>query len=823
MDQEMKDYREMTYSDIVEPVTNDLLPFCLSYALKLTNKRADLRDQFEQLVRSFSASMSDQDFNAYDRLTNSSFFQKITLGLLVEIYKRKNSEKIDENILYLDYIAFDQDVFDEANLDWSFFEQHYFNFAYYFSYRKQFSSRGIFPIENEFAWLLLKAFSPSSDQTVYIQNCGLGLIPALLHEYDVVCSDEHKEAMAITAIFRDASIRYFCEQQTSQEDDSLVADKYSQIIYISNKLNCEKEDPEIETLYNKLDQEGRMAIVVRTSWLSKPFDTLEEPGICHLYKDGAIKRIIQLNKDVIHGTNASVSIMIIDKVSFREEDSASIIYSDSIKMTDLTEKDFDNECSHNDFNHDSDGWLHYYWHYHSLEKGECPLDTPYDVTALVRHDDIKNHKGILVPALYRKPYYESSCYPLKIMDPIDHPEDIECVDIVSVDHLTSIFPYAPVVFDEWDSLLSGQEGSLWYRGPAAFFYRNNGKTFTGFIHDNRIFECAKEISVIKARDSKEAQYFAGHLQTWDTQEQIKAIDAFDNCFGKYPEHFSAIRFDDWENYEEFIQSRISGYLDAVNKRLKDSFELYQKEVHIRKHAMSQVVSPLAINTNILIDYLKAHNHQEIRLEDRVKKFRPETVLDIINSIKRNLSILERQTVNLAEIEYKWSDPKEIDPQAFISDYIANNRSTKYEFVFDDTRQNKRVLQDGTIEKDAYFDCPADALVQIMSDIISNAVSHGFKDPARNDYKIKFGWELNESDVVISIKNNGTPIHPDINTDDIFTYGVSSSFNDEDGHSGIGCYDIKNIIERQGGSVEVRRLSNSDFTVEYRLSFPNKRK
>lgn len=107
---------------------------------------------------------------------------------------------------------------------------------------------------------------------------------------------------------------------------------------------------------------------------------------------------------------------------------------------------------------------------------------------------------------------------------------------------------------------------------------------------------------------------------------------------------------------------------------------------------------------------------------------------------------------------------------------------------------------------------------VFENIVSNAVSHGFTDPERKDYRIRFEESFIDIDCYeIRISNNGNPIPADINPDDIFLYGFSAASAGEN-HSGIGCADTRSILERYHATVSILSTPDKEFTVTYIITF-----
>ena len=113
--------------------------------------------------------------------------------------------------------------------------------------------------------------------------------------------------------------------------------------------------------------------------------------------------------------------------------------------------------------------------------------------------------------------------------------------------------------------------------------------------------------------------------------------------------------------------------------------------------------------------------------------------------------------------------------------------------------------------------PKDALKRILNNIISNAQEHGFTDKSRKDYKLQFSWRSDSEGLYIEIENNGTPIPSDRDTSSLLEYGVSTALH-HDGHNGIGCNEIDDIMKQHDGKVEIVSSPKNEFTVKYILTF-----
>ena len=133
----------------------------------------------------------------------------------------------------------------------------------------------------------------------------------------------------------------------------------------------------------------------------------------------------------------------------------------------------------------------------------------------------------------------------------------------------------------------------------------------------------------------------------------------------------------------------------------------------------------------------------------------------------------------------------------------------------DKRRDEIVFHKGNPISTIIF--PKDALERIFDNIVSNAKSHAFTDVNRKNYLLRFSWKIDGTSLVIMIENNGTPIPEDRDTNSLLEYGVSSCLH-QNGHNGIGCNEIEDIMSRYNGTVRIISSPKDEYTVKYVLTF-----
>ena len=284
-----------------------------------------------------------------------------------------------------------------------------------------------------------------------------------------------------------------------------------------------------------------------------------------------------------------------------------------------------------------------------------------------------------------------------------------------------------------------------------------------------------------------------------------------------------------DEQERMVMAAMKSSMTTAEVEIEEAFAKYRKSVHSRKHALSQNVSALSALWNAFDAYRKGHG--SISGDDLVGRKQSMTISDLCDNISRYLKTISAQTDAIADVKFDWGKIEWISIPEFVASYIWKHRSPYYTFIDlgRDPEEFRRFLaaidKHGVIESlrkgsEPGFEnvkFPWKALEHIVNNIVANAVAHGFSDKTRDDYKICFDWKEEDGTVVLYIANNGAPLHSELEPGAVLEYGASSALNDN-GHSGLGGYEIASIMEQFRGSVEVLSTPNEEYTVTYKLVF-----
>lgn len=364
--------------------------------------------------------------------------------------------------------------------------------------------------------------------------------------------------------------------------------------------------------------------------------------------------------------------------------------------------------------------------------------------------------------------------------------------------------------------------------PCVLLYGKNERFAVGYINSlpaTGVMQMTNIVNLIP-KEGVDVRYIAALLFAPEVKDQIVSI-----CQGRVNSLYISLVLDKIIVPKHTEKERISFLMEAnyealqsSRKEMKRAHENYTKAVRMRKHALTQSLSSIEAMFFSLNEYRKRQqgNLTDDSVISRVQGTTVKQAFEYLSSeIKNIMPVLE----HIADVEYTFAKPESIDPEEFIEDYVFKESKGWLNFkpvLTWEKGQNKAKQNAEGIKKGEplnTFVFPKDALEKIFNNIISNAKAHAFTDDSRKDYQIRFSWKLDGFSLVITVENNGTPIPEDRDVSSLLEYGVSTALH-QDGHNGIGCNEIADIMNRYDGNVAIVSTPNEDFTVKYVLTFNN---
>lgn len=370
--------------------------------------------------------------------------------------------------------------------------------------------------------------------------------------------------------------------------------------------------------------------------------------------------------------------------------------------------------------------------------------------------------------------------------------------------------------------------------PSILLYGGGKDVYAGIVHKVSVpYAVLDPIACFTAKEGVDLRYVASLLFEPIVAKQIMAIylDFYYGNMMVFMQEFLHNIIVPFHNRNEQSKYLVDACYDALctsKEELKRENEFYRKAIHMRKHALTQSLSSVEAMFYALNSYREKHG--VLNNEDVISRVKKTTVHEAFEFISQGLKDMMPALEHIAEVEYTFEKPEWIDPEKFIENYIQKNEKGWLNFkpVVTWEQGHNQAANDlknpvsGEIiirkgDSLNLFLFPKDALERVFKNIISNAKAHGFGDKSRNDYQVRFSWHTDGMSLTIEIENNGSPIPSDRDTASLLEYGVSTKLH-HDGHNGIGCNEIDDIMKRYDGKIEIVSLPGNEFPVKYILTF-----
>lgn len=295
-----------------------------------------------------------------------------------------------------------------------------------------------------------------------------------------------------------------------------------------------------------------------------------------------------------------------------------------------------------------------------------------------------------------------------------------------------------------------------------------------------------------------------------------------------------------EEQKNTIMDDLNEGISEGEKKLAQELEEYKEDVHIKKHAVGQILFGLNSNWNLLNTIRKATGgkfDEDMVFGEEDDAMSVKEILDAMGDFLKSVNkavnaftageeaIYKEEDVALAPFFMVYADTHKnpiysIEYQQQIDDFADTD------IYYSDTDHQNDNSTDGLSGKQIaikagdptkWVKFSANALERILDDICANATEYGFKGREHEKNIIRIEIRREDDNYVVIVSNNGSPANPDIDSKSVFKFGVTSSGH-RNNHSGIGGYEIKKLMERFEGKVEFVNMPEEPFPVAYRLIF-----
>lgn len=254
---------------------------------------------------------------------------------------------------------------------------------------------------------------------------------------------------------------------------------------------------------------------------------------------------------------------------------------------------------------------------------------------------------------------------------------------------------------------------------------------------------------------------------------------------------------------------LTGILEAQSAMLKDLLKLerekYIKAVRTRKHNMGNLLLEIVPLFDILSNALE----KDAYLSNYIISARKQkTLKDYLDNIKTNIDKLSKMVTHIIDdIEMSDYSLETVN----IIDYINNwlkERPLAEKFTVES--YNRLDVDEVEVEISTHFS-------EVLDNIFTNAVKHGFTDATRENYIIRIVYDATDNgDLSLKITNNGNGLAEGMTEESVFDYSQTSG-NGE----GIGGWHVREIVKQSHGSVSLHYNPRADdgFMIEYEIILP----
>jgi signal transduction histidine kinase len=263
----------------------------------------------------------------------------------------------------------------------------------------------------------------------------------------------------------------------------------------------------------------------------------------------------------------------------------------------------------------------------------------------------------------------------------------------------------------------------------------------------------------------------------------------------------------WNKRLRAIVNSRTNDLDKANKELTSAYEQLkvhhktQKEfIDIAAHELRTPLQPIIGIMNVL--------------RSRVTDYEQQKLFDIVIRNAKRLQRLSEDILDVTRIEGHTLDIKKevFDINNAITSILQEYRSQT------DRNNNKKYNQFPEIsfqpeKASVYVQADKGRITQVINNLVDNAIKFAPQQNGKLDIVVSYSDSDNkekfDGNVIVSVKDNGTGIDPEI-MPKLFSKFATKSFSG----TGLGLYVSKNIIEAHGGKIWAENNNNGNGATFY---------
>jgi signal transduction histidine kinase len=217
-------------------------------------------------------------------------------------------------------------------------------------------------------------------------------------------------------------------------------------------------------------------------------------------------------------------------------------------------------------------------------------------------------------------------------------------------------------------------------------------------------------------------------------------------------------------------------LESANEQLKVHDRMQNEFINIAAHELRTPIQPILSLTEVLRSKIK--DTQQV---------------DLLSIITRNAKRLQRLTEDILDVTRIESHSLKLNKERFnLADLISSVIDDYRNHIEKDNIAVKLLYERNNKDNNIFVEADRGRLIQVISNLIDNAIKF------TKEGTISIITEKKDSQVIVSVKDTGTGIDPEI-LPRLFSKFVTKS---ERGGTGLGLFICKNIVEAHGGKIWV---------------------
>lgn len=280
-----------------------------------------------------------------------------------------------------------------------------------------------------------------------------------------------------------------------------------------------------------------------------------------------------------------------------------------------------------------------------------------------------------------------------------------------------------------------------------------------------------------------------------------------------------IKLPSLEEQRAKVEGVKQAYIKAKQTELNYQRQLFglkeetSQEFASMKHTFRQYLGALKSNLAGTRKFIANKSGSNISLDDMYSKNLNQTFGEHLMNMESTISglskLLEQDSTKGLTVK-----PHKLKELVAKAHQRFQNEIFKFEFQMDNSSFYSSEI------KEPYLDIDEEDFYALFSNIVSNAIEHGFKNTEGNIIRTELSYDSENKLCVLEISNNGKPMPKNFTLQRLMIRGEKTT--DSKG-KGIGGADIKRITSDYNGIFDLIQDSDSLFPVVYNISLPISKK